>query len=65
MAKNPQPQKRKAKTIREEREAIGAQIEKLRDRMKALSDELRDVEGPIPDRKGRPAKEAGYTIKPA
>ncbi|MFA5951487.1 MAG: hypothetical protein WC807_14505 [Hyphomicrobium sp.] len=56
---------RTAEIIRAEREAISAQIEKHRVRQKALSDELREVEGPIPDRAGRPAKEASYTIKPA
>lgn len=55
---------RTAGTIRAERDAIGAQIEKLRARQKALSDELRAAEGPIPDRRHRPAKEAGYTMKP-
>jgi len=57
--------KRTAVIIRAEREVIGAQIEKLRMKQKALSDELRDSEGPIPDRSGRPAKEAGYTLTKA
>lgn len=60
MAKQPNP--RDAGTVRAEREAIGAQIEKLRASQKALSDELREVEGPIPDRSGRPAKDAGFTV---
>lgn len=54
--------KRDPKTIRDEREIIGEKIEKLRAQQKILSDELRESEGPIPDRTGRPAKEAGYTI---
>lgn len=57
--------KRKPDVIRAERAAIGEQIEKLRARQKALSDELREAEGPIPDRSGRSAKEAGFTMKPA
>lgn len=56
---------RDPKTIRTEREAVAAQIEKLRVKQRALSDELREAEGPIPDRSGRPAKEAGFTIKKA
>lgn len=57
--------KRTPDTIRAEREAVSAQIEKLRAKQKALSDELRVAEGPIPDRSGRPAKDAGFTITPA
>lgn len=57
--------KRTAEIVRAERELIGAQIEKLRIQQKELSDELRMIEGPIPDRSGRPAKEAGYSIQPA
>lgn len=57
--------KRTAEMIRAERAAIGEQIEKLRAKQKALSDELRAVEGPIPDRSGRPVKQAGFTMKPA
>lgn len=64
MAKAPVT-KRDPQTIRVEREAVHAQISALRERTKALSDELREAEGPIPDRTGRPAKEAGYTISPA
>lgn len=56
--------KRTADVIRDERAAVGDQIEKLRAKQKALSDELRAVEGPIPDRSGRPAKQAGFTMKP-
>lgn len=56
---------RKPDIIRAERDAVHTQSLKLRERAKALSDELRDAEGPVPDRTGRPAKEAGYTIKPA
>ena len=63
MAKQPKP--RDAGTIRAERDAVAAQIEKLRLMQRALSDELREVEGPIPDRSGRIEKGAGYTIKPA
>lgn len=57
--------KRTSDIIRAERAAIGEQIEKLRARQKALSDELRESEGPIPDRSNRPAKEVGFTMKPA
>jgi hypothetical protein len=57
--------KRTPDTIRSEREVIGAQIERLRAKQKALSDELREAEGPIPDRAGRPAKEAEYTVRTA
>lgn len=44
---------RTAESIRVEREAIHAEIIKLRARAKKLSDELRAVEGPIPDRSHR------------
>ena len=63
MAKQPNP--RDAGTIRAERDAIAAQIEKLRMTQRTLSGELREVEGPIPDRSGRIERGAGYTIKPA
>ena len=63
MAKQPNP--RDAGTIRAARDAIAAQIEKLRMTQRTLSDELREVEGPIPDRSGRIERGAGYTIKPA
>ncbi len=56
--------KRTPEVIRAERDKISAQIEALRQQQKALSDELRAAEGPIPDRSGR-TKEAGYSIKPA
>jgi hypothetical protein len=52
---------RTAAQIRAEREAISEQIEALRIQKKALSDELREVEGPIPDRAGRPTG-VGYRI---
>lgn len=65
MANDPAVKPRSAAVIRTEREAANAQIENLRVATKRLSDELRAVEGPIPDRSGRPAKEAGLTIKPA
>jgi hypothetical protein len=60
-----QPAQRTAKTVRDEREAINLQIVALKERAKRLSDELRSLEGPIPDRSGRPAKEAGFTVRPA
>lgn len=55
---------RTADKIRAEREVIAAQIERLRGKQKALSDELRAVEGPIPDRSHR-GRGVGYSIKPA
>ena len=63
MAKQPNP--RDAGAIRAERDAVAVQIEKLRMTQRTLSDELREVEGPIPDRSGRIERGAGYTIKPA
>lgn len=55
---------RAAEIIRAEREVVSAQIERLRAKKKELSDELRAVEGPIPDRSHRP-RGASFTIKPA
>ena len=55
---------RTAAQIRAERETISEQIEKMRAQTKALSDELREVEGPIPDRTGRPTG-VGYRITKA
>ncbi len=57
--------KRTSDIIRAERAVIGEQIEKLRKQQKALSDELRVAEGPIPDRPNRPTKDVGFTMKPA
>jgi hypothetical protein len=54
--------KRTAEVIRGERDVVAAQIERLRAKQRALSNELREVEGPIPDRSHRP-KGAGFTIK--
>jgi hypothetical protein len=45
--------KRPAEVIRFERDGVATKIEALRKQQKALSDELRDVEGPIPDRSHR------------
>jgi uncharacterized coiled-coil DUF342 family protein len=53
--------KRTADQIRSERETVSAKIEKLRLQKQELSAELRDVEGPIPDRTGRPTG-VGYRI---
>lgn len=50
--------------IRAEREGVHGRINALRDQAKALSAQIREMEGPIPDRDGRPAKDAGYTIAP-
>ena len=55
---------RTAAAIRAEREKIGDQVEKLRAKMKELSNELRAVEGPIPDRAHR-GRETGYSITKA
>lgn len=47
--------------IRAERRAVNAQIEALRAQAIALSDLIRDIEGPIPDRTGRNTR-VGYRI---
>lgn len=57
--------KQSAGELRALREQIGHQVEALRAKMKALSAQIREMEGPIPDRGGRPAKDAGFTIKAA
>lgn len=56
--------KRTAETIRTERAQVAAKIEVLRQQQKVLSDELRDVEGPIPDRSHR-GSGTTFSIKPA
>lgn len=51
--------------LRAKREALHERIEGLRGQTKMLSERIREREGPIPDRKDRPEKGAGYTIAPA
>ncbi|HWW46308.1 MAG TPA: hypothetical protein VNZ94_00515 [Xanthobacteraceae bacterium] len=52
------------KKLRAEREKINAQIETLRAKATDLSRQIREAEGPIPDRSDR-ARGVGYTIKPS
>jgi len=61
----PNPKEQAIKQLRTQREQINQQIVALQQQAKALSALLLDAEGPIPDRTGRPAREVGYTIKPA
>lgn len=53
------------KNLRDQRDQVNAQIIALQAQAKHLSVLIRDVEGPIPDRSGRPAKALGYTMAPA
>lgn len=53
---------RSVEELRADRETVNAQIEKLRERARDLSEKIRAKEGPIPDRTG---KRSGYTIRPA
>lgn len=50
--------------LRAERETINRQIEALRLKASDLSAMIRQAEGPLPDRSGRPHR-TGYSIKKA
>ena len=56
---------RTADQIRTERETISKKIETLRIKKHQLSNELRAVEGPIPDRANRPTGVGHRIVKAA
>lgn len=47
--------------LRAEREGVHGKMNALRDQAKALSEQIRQMEGPIPDRSHR--QDIGYSIK--
>lgn len=61
MAKTPSDP-RTVEQLRADRDAIHAQIEKLKERARDLSDKIRAKEPPIPDRGNR---KTGFRVEPA
>ena len=51
--------------LRAEREQVNSDIEKMRRRVRDMSRQIRAMEGPIPDRAGRPRGGASFSIRKA